>query len=505
MTRFVISLALVFSACLTPEAPDPSAPVGLPTAADATAGELGNDGPALLRAADVQGKWSVICQVDASADVVKVSIGQHGVHITPNFHVQLEGVTPEPQRLHRFVASSTTGDHLVVVQQDKLVLFDTRTGDRQELDAFVADAQVNMPDVASFDRSGTHLLYLRGEGHQTRAIHRDLASGTETQLEHGGDVLWRAAFGSDDWIVLHVLSEDLDGNLLLEGPHPITSARNSDCGGQGRATEVVGLLGDKPETRIVPAAGGEVRKKSPLQSVAGNVAFEVDADGRIHRVHTDGTEDMVAAGCRLLAASVDGERVLGACKSNSLAWFKGDERIELDTQVATGRTNVKQVDDAVWVQATDGKQWLIDLGTGKRMPNEEGFRPRVTFERKVLMHGGIEASVHVLDLDSGDITPIPGVAPAGLRHVRDNLVLMVPRPPPPPLLVEGAPPPEPPTLPDHGWLIDLRKQAVIGTTSPDALALSTEGLVLEPTGDTDYVARVVDGPLKWLTPQPPAG
>jgi hypothetical protein len=447
---------------------------------------FGNDGPALLRVADVAGQWSVICQVDAPADEVTVQGGHHGVQIEPGFQVEVVGLAPEPVVIDRFVAASSTGDHLLVVQGGRLTLHDTRAHTVTPLDGYVAEALYGLPDIAGFDRRGETLVYLRGEGPETRAIVRDLASGTETELDHGGDMLWRVGFASDDWIVAHVLVEDADGNGAIEGPKVLTSVKTDDCTGQSMMGTIAGMTGDKPETRLIPADGGEVRRAPNLASVAGAVAFEVDPAGAIHKITTAG-DDIVAEGCTLVGASVDGANVLGAC-GDVLTWFGSGEPKNIEARVTPGRETVKQVEDAVWVKAEGDAEWVIDLATGTAIDIEDGYQPRVAAGRKVLLHNGQEGKMGVLDLDSGQTTMLVGISEANLRHVRDHLALIVPAPDQP-----------------HGWVVDLQKASIVGTTSPEALALTASGHVLVPTGDTTYEARVVDGPLKWTTPEPPAG
>lgn len=502
-------------------APSASAPPIPPSAAPD--GPIGAAHPVLFQAASPDGRWVAFCEAGADSDgdgKIAVRLGAHGEPRgdAMTLHLAQGG---QDAAVEDFIAADKTGRYVVVLRDARLVLVDASKTTEVDLTALGADARddgdpTRPHRAASFDGSGTRLLYLRGGGAMEAAavIVRDLASGRETVLASGPGNLWRAWFGTGDaFVVLEVNAVDTDQNGKLEWPRVRTSLAPRRCRGEPMSAMFAGAKGDTPVTRVVPTKGGTARDLPDLVTPLGERLLRRTPDGAlVLEEPRTGTREIASAACRgrLLAADAASGTAIVVC---------GDQDRVGPVVLAGGASPVPLgfavygPDNDVWSSGS-GTIAALSKGTGShdtRMPVLYDFATGA----QTVLHPNDE----VLAIRGGSV--LVGRAPSPKSSdLRKLVILDVASHAEHPLKAEvdaiwahaiGTGDTVAVTSHDSATslVIDLARGVLVGRVPGRAVAIASSSgtdapwvRVLVAGAEARARAPLPDGPLRWLVPVP---
>ena len=405
------ALALALAGC-------GAAPRGVPETAKA----LGTPHPFVLEARAPDGRWLVVCQArsDTSGDgEIAVQAGLHGDIGGDLLTPYLIGSSGPGEPIDELVDFDATGRYLTVIQRGRLVLIDSVLGRRLDLSALGADARddpsrLHGHRAASFDVQRSRLLYLRsravGYGSpgapwtRTTAVVRDVPTGAEIEIGPGPGLLWRAELDGD-WVVMHVLTRDTNGDGRIEwatAPGSASGARrcrtpSSSAGPMAQA------FGDESEIRIAPVMGGAARVVPDLLRPLGFWLLRRSNEGGLLLEGPDQRAGEIApAACdaRVLDADESRGTVVAACAAaGALApvWAFGpwgrrafDFTVpgDIEEQLYAGGKRIAEI---------EGRLVDLERGTVRQLP--EGDETIFTQGARVLVRR--QGDLVLLDVDSG--------------------------------------------------------------------------------------------------------
>src|SRR4029079_244348 len=141
-------------------------------------GQIGTADPILVEAVAPDGRWTLVCQDRSVArEDDPVLVGRHGEIVGAELRPYLVVKDGPGTRIDEFVAADASGKFVAVIQQGDLTIIDTKTSKTTRLpgaDTRTADRRFGNHRVASFDRDGKHVLYLRTRGSGNRVVLRSL-------------------------------------------------------------------------------------------------------------------------------------------------------------------------------------------------------------------------------------------------------------------------------------------------------------------------------------------
>jgi hypothetical protein len=464
-----------------------------------TTRDVGTAHPTSVEAVAPDGRWVVLCQARRDTDRdgrVWTRLGQHGDFYGDRMEPYLVFPDGAGEPLDLFVAAAPGGRHLVFVARGRLILLDTLTNRRVDLGARGGRARDDRhplgPDpVASFDEAGTRLLYLRQTKAGPRAVLRELATGAERVIDHGGGVLWRAALVESGWVVAWVRP---GGGLAMRLPQTTLAGRR--CRGPVASYSTFGVGGSGPIRRLIPLEGGPPVEARGLIGLAGRALLRRQDDGAI-AWERGGRQRLVApaeCGGAVLAFFREEGPVLVACaklgKPAPAFWF-GPTKRALGLKVDASSYSPHQ--HRVWVHWQDGASYVVDLETGAlhKLPNES--REVVTHGDRTFLHRSEYRGFHpewngFIDWRRGTVTTLPVGFPSYPRPVTGGSWLAM----------------QPANYGD-GLVIDMTTGAVVGGVDRDPLAVTPTGWVLmePPATGARLMGPPFPGPLRWYRPGPP--
>lgn len=282
------------------------------------------------------------------------------------------------------VATDPRGRWLVVRRDPHLWLIDSETAAREDLAALGADLEDDgngclPPRQATFDSTGTHVLFVRRG--PDRLVIRALEGGAEVEVASGPGRLWRIlSEGPDDRPLLLVVPRDSDGDGEIRLPRQRTTCVCRWCGRFAMMTSTRGWALDDFSMVGVDVAGGRVEIPEVWVPL-GPDTFAEARGGALFRA--DGSSSPTPATCTQAQVVPGASSVILRCR----------------------------VDDVV-LWPTTGKE--VHLVGGARPL--AGARAHLVGGRRVVgVTTEIRGAQHlaVLDLDLGALAPGPRVQEIG--------------------------------------------------------------------------------------------
>lgn len=286
---------------------------------------IGTAHPFKLVDSDPHARWVVLCQAREDTDGDgKIVVGDHYPRMQGDALRPYLILGPGPGiALEDYIGSDRTGEHLVFLKHDRLLVHHVSAGRTEVLrDAeLLDDADTIYPftehRAAAMDRERHMLAYHLTRRSNSTLVVRDLESGNHHLVPLPG-LLHRATFADGGhWLLLSLLTHDTDDNGLL------ALSRNDRPLGPRACFGVYPLHhgspdheGDRPEMYAVPVKGGPPRPVPGLIDPIGDQLLLRELDGSIVAMNTDGKRrEWVPGACfaQILGTSIAHQRVLVLC------------------------------------------------------------------------------------------------------------------------------------------------------------------------------------------------
>jgi hypothetical protein len=460
-----------------------------------TTNPIGTAHPTHLWAVAGDGSWLVICQTRRDTDgdgKVHTGLGHHGDFHGDDIEPYLVLGSGAGEPIDTFVGADPSDRYLAYVQKGRLVLLDSRTRRQVNLEASSRDDPnpLGPHRAGDFDEQGRRFLYIRQTLAGERVVIRDLASGSERVLNHGGGKLWRASFAGD--YVLALLRPQ--GKML---PQPRTTLAARRCRGPVISFSIYHTRGARPIRRLLPPGGGSPVNLEGTIAVRGDRILRRLSDQSIVWEAADGGRiPIVPADCggKVLNTWKGGGPVLTACagrgKLAPLVWFSnhGSRRLPLSIEAEGDASSVART----WSWHAE-HSYFVDMVTGTMIKLGHETRMLASRGDKVYLHRSENEEGHrkewtgYIDWRSGTARTLPYRFP----DVPEGEV--------------GGPwwvlRPTARSFP--GPVIDMDSGRVVAGVDRAPLAISDTGWVLMPslTIDGELVAGPPHrGPLQWYRP-----
>jgi hypothetical protein len=289
----------------------------------------------------------VIAQAREDTDgdgTIRVGRGPHAEFTGDVMRPYLVRGSGAGEHIDAYVGSSPSGQHVAFLRDGRLVLLDAGDGTEVDLSARGADADTrgfhHARRVASFDRVGRHLAYVRREGDRQRVVVRSL-EGTprEVEIDPGSGLLDGADLTPDgEWVVVRAVTWDSDGDGVLRLPHGAPSPASTP----GAPFSRQGVRGDEAELRLARAMGGPVEPMPSPFCVMGRRRVVRGRDWSLALEHPDGASTpLVGAEAGAIVHSyhpileaVVVVHTAGEAKGR-VEWIRGSERRTLPVGIAS--------------------------------------------------------------------------------------------------------------------------------------------------------------------------
>ena len=475
---------------------DPRRGEALPRADSEALPSFGNapfasEGPLLLERASSDGRWALLCQARKDSDGdgrVTVSAGPRGelrgdqlerYLVAPGQELAVDGL----------LSADVNGRYALVMQRGALLLWAARSGKTLDLSALGADARLSAESFAAvrtlaFDESGEHLLYVRtGEG--ARLVLRSLSDGSERVFDPGPGAIWRARLDPGGvYAVLEMLTADSNKNGRADFPAPLLAAPRACSASPGRFHTWVDR-GDRPETVLVPLAGGATIHEPDFVMPLGDALVLRDETGALQLERAGKKRLLEPAACkgRIVHADAQRELFIVGCAQKKKT---GHVSLELVTR-------------------TERKALGIELASVE-LDREVSDAPRL-----LALYPGLETSLfdadrrELLPLQTGDVVIATRANRALIRRGKALLFYDADSHQEQPLSVTLDKYPEVLSTAPFAFispaLVNLDTAQLVGLSQQRPLALSSEGQLLVPEVEPD-TSGLTRGPLHWFTPTP---
>jgi hypothetical protein len=333
-----------------PVTPVPGVPALPFASATFGAAPFGDAGPLLVERASPDGRWLSICQArrDSTGD------GQVSVSVAPRG--QLRGdelarylLTPGEELSHQgLLGADASGRFVLLMQHGALVLWDSLSRNSLDLSALGADSRLSAESFAelrsvAFDSTGEHVLYARSGDSGSRIVIRNLSDGTERALDPGPGLIWRASFApSGSYVVAQMITTDSNKNGKLDFPAPLLAAPRACSAGPARF-HAWPERGDRPETVLLPLAGGAAVHEPELLMPVRDALLLRDETGALLLERAGKKRVLEPAACKGRIVYADPERelfIVGCTQPKktgrvSLELITGAGRKPLDLELAS--------------------------------------------------------------------------------------------------------------------------------------------------------------------------
>ena len=479
--------------------PAASAPVGAasstlpanpaPTALSSFgAAPFGDPGPLLVERASADGRWLTVCQArrDSTGDgQITVSVGPRGELRGDEIARYL--LTPGEELTHDgMLAADSSGRFVLVMQRGALVLWDSQSRKSLDLSTLGADARLSAESFAelrsvAFDANGTHLLYARSGESGPRIVIRDLNDDTERALDPGPGPIWRARFApGGTFVVVELMTTDSNKNGKADFPAPLLATPRACSAGPGRF-HAWAERGDRPETVLVPLAGGAPLHEPNLLMPVRDALLLRDESGALLLDKAGKRRVLEPAACKGRMVHADAERglfIVGCVQPKktgrvSLELVSATGRKPLDLELASVEYDRELSDSPRLVALYPGADTvLFDADKRDVSRLQPGDSVLATRAAHALIRRG--SSLLMYDADTHSERALPGTL--------DKY---------PQILVSA------PFAFVSPLLVDLDASAVTGQTKQRALSLSNTGQLLMSDTDPDN-SGLTRGPLHWL-------
>lgn len=493
--------------------PTTSPDVSSPAASTDTNGAppLGTAGAIGLEAMAPDGRWVAYCQptTDTNGDgELAVSTDARGALVgdLPDVHLSLGG---EVTRIDELLGHDDSGRWLVIRDDDKPWLIDSRSGERTDLSPLAPDLRSDeLFELAhrsfAFDAQGTRLLVLSHPGKHRYEAHLltlpsrsdarlDLTKARKIQLPPGE--VWRAELAPDgSWLVLHALLKHADRPTNLQWPAPPRTEPLRRCHGAfkhagawaQRGGQITALLASTrdPNPRptpgfVMPVGDGWLRRErnGRLMLVRGSTQKQVASERCGARVlHGDPTRELFLISCEHYA--LDPPKTEGRKKAPPKYRFElylvapgfvGD----LQADVAATRLDRPPKGSPRLVPLRPGaRSVLVDMDRRRAIDLRSDDRIVSTYGPRALVRRGRGLFVYDAERDrelpiEGSIEAFPEIRGQG-RYVYVEPVL-----------------------------VDLAEARAVLRHDTPPLAVSDDGRLLAPTRAADGESWA-QGPLRWI-------
>lgn len=444
----------------------------------------------ILHAVDPAGHWMVMCQArtDTNGDgkVSSFLDSHHGVALGDDIEPYLILGPGAGSRIDDYVAHDRSGRWIAVIRAKRLILIDTRSGKEWDLSTSGAvtedvDPVFGPHAAASFDAAGRQCLYVRKAGTRVVAVVRDLRTHTETVIDPGPGLFYRARLDPNGhWVRVRVVPKDTDGNGTLERPSFSSSLSPRRCRGEVGAYSTFGRSGDADVLRVAPTSGGSAIAVEGLVAPIGKRLLCRRPDGALVMRQAGSPEQPVAppdAEALLYArAASTGAFVLAYAQKEggrSLWLHKGAKRVNLPT-TRRQKSDEETILYGRWWPHTHvtSQAAIADLERGVLI-RTPGRAIRVHGDRVLLRR---PSGLVIRDLGTDKEWEIAAELQGSWRLLQSDAALA-----------------------EEGQMIHLQDPARSGSYEGEALGVASDGRVL--TGAAKEHGMVV-GPLRWIRPTP---
>jgi hypothetical protein len=471
------------------------APPSSASAAPAAAAQFGTTpfagkGPILVERASGDARWVALCQAEP-AEVRAATPGAPPARESGALQRFL--VAPGAElAIDAWLGASPNGRFVLVLQRGALVLWDSETSHTLDLSALGADSRLSAESNAAlrtvdFDATSEQLLYVRRAASGPRIVLRNLADGSERELDPGPGEIWRARFDPGGAFVnLQMISADTNKNGKFDFPAPLLAAPRA-CGDPLPHFRAWENRGDRPETVLLPLAGGTAIHEPELVQVLGDALLLRDENGALLLEQGQRKRVLANAECKGRMVHADRQRelfIVGCAQKKktgrvSLELVTREGRKPLNLELASVELDREPSDSPRLVALYPGSDsYLFDADKRELIALQPGDSVLGTHLARALVRRG--KALLVYDADQRRERPLAGVVdkyPDILRAL--PFVFVSP------------------------LLVNLETAEIVGVSKQRPLALSATGQLLLADTDPDppHLAR---GPLHWSAPTPPA-
>lgn len=445
-------------------------------------------GPILVERASGDARWVALCQAEpaeASASTAgalrpRESGAPQRALVSPGAELAIDA----------FLGASPNGRFVLVLQRGALLLWDSQTSHTLDLSALGADSRLSAESNAAlraldFDATSEHVLYVRRAPSGNRVVVRNLGDGSERELDPGPGEIWRARFDPGGaFVSLQMISADTNRNGKFDFPAPLLAAPRG-CGDPRLHFRAWENRGDRPETVLLPLAGGAAIHEPGLVQVLGEALLVRDENGALRLEQGPKQRVLANAECKGRVVHADRQRelfIIGCAQKKktgrvSLELVTREGRKPLNLELASVELDREPSDSPRLVALYPGSDsYLFDADRRELIPLQPGDSVLGTHLSRALVRRG--NALLVYDADRRREQPLPGVIdkyPEILRAL--PFVFISP------------------------LLVNLETAEVVGTSKQRPLALSATGqlLLAETDPDPPTWAR---GPLHWSAPAP---
>lgn len=440
--------------------------------------KIGTAHPLRVIASAKTGRWLVACQarVDTDGkDGIKVAIGTDSLEGDAMIPYVFRG-GGDGEAIDAYLAGSPDDRWLAVLRDDQLVVVDDAKGTETRVpDADVRRDDTGVEHLVEFDGDSKRLIYFRRVHDARRVVIRDLAQGSERELEFPHVLVLQVDPAPDGrWARVRFLRGQIDPDPRVDGPE----ARRVAARAQTCDSAVRYAAGERDSREVHEAwlqldSGALVEDASVLEHV-GDLDVTKASDQAIRL----GQAVVVPAACdaRVLAVSAMPPRILLRCKATT-----GDAPVEMfgpGVHVVLGPGQWMR-DEAQPVRRLDTSYVCTDparcfaLQDGAPIP-VRGY-VQVTRPTKILTQE--RGAYFVVDSATGRAQPIPGVQGRGWGPRARNIMAL------------GA------------AIVDLDRGRVLGDVAEPPVGVDIAGRALLSAGRKSG-DQLASGPLWWAEPSP---
>ena len=449
--------------------------------------------PLLLEQAAPNGQWLVVCEArnDTNHDgQLNVNVGTRGEIRGDALERRLLAPGGQEFAMDGLLGTDNSGRFALFVRQGALWLWDDVQRRAEDLSSLSADIRLSAESFAavrtlSFDSSSEHLLYVRAGQQGRRLVIRTLADGSERELDPGPGAIWRARFDPGGaFLLLEMLEQDTNKNGRTDFPAPFLPAPRG-CSPSPQRFHVWSDRGDRPEVVLLPVGGGTPIREPGLVMPIRDALLLRDESGALLLERAGKRRVLAAAACsgRIVHADAERELFIVGC-----AQPKHTGRVSLELVTPLGQKPLgielssvgydRALSDAPRLLALypGVETYLFDADRHELLPLLNGDVVIATRAARALVRRGKT----LLAYDAAQRSEI--VLSEQLNRYPDVLLT-------------------PPFAFVSPLLVNLDTLTVVGVSQRRPLALSNQGQLLLGDGDPD-TARLVRGPLRWVTPGP---
>ncbi|MEP7052311.1 MAG: hypothetical protein ABJB12_18235 [Pseudomonadota bacterium] len=452
---------------------------------------FGNPAPLLVERASPDGRWLTICQArrDTTGDAqMSAGGGTRGAPRADEFARYL--LTPAEQLVHEgLLGADASGRFVLLMQQGAFVLWDSQRRTSLDLSALGADSRLSAESFAelrtvAFDATSEHVLYARSGSSGPRIVIRNLGDATERTLDPGQGVIWRARFApTGSFVVAELISADSNKNGKEDFPAPLLATPRACRLGPERF-HAWSERGDRPETVLLPLAGGAAVHEPDLLMPVRDALLLRDPAGALLIERAGKKRVLEPAACKGRVVYADPERelfIVGCVQPKktghvSLDLITTAGRKPLDLELASVEYDREVGDPARLVALYPGAETvLFDADKREVWKLQPGDSVIATRAARALVRRG--SALVMYDADTHSEQALPGT----LNKYPEVLVT------PPFAFVSPV-------------LVNVDTAQIAGTLEQRPLALSSTGQLLVGDSDPDN-SGLTRGPLHWLTPE----